>query len=462
MSGENDRLAVVILAAGMGKRMMSETPKVLHRVCGRPLLEFALLAAAELHPAETLAVVGSGADRVADFVGGRARCVEQQEQRGTGHAAMVALQAMGDGIEEVLVLPGDSPLLVPETLRRLVEVRRSAGAAASMLTAVMADPSGYGRVLRNAGRVTGIVEEADASEDERSIHEVNACTYGFSRGELADALGRLTDDNAQGEYYLTDVVGHFTAAGLQVVAVQGSPEEALGVNDREQLARVGAICRERINRELMLSGVGMSDPDRTYVDFGVEVGRDTVIMPLVFLKGRTRIGPGCRIGPCTEINDSTVGERCEISFSWVDGCEVEDAATVGPYSRLRPGCVIGPGAKVGSFVEMKKTRLGKGSKVPHLSYIGDADIGDDVNVGAGTITCNYDGEEKHQTTIGDRAFIGSDTMLIAPVNIGADATTAAGSAIAEDVPEGALGIERGEQKNIAGWRRKRKRRGEKP
>lgn len=460
MNGQDKRLAVVILAAGKGKRMKSRTPKVLHGVCGRPLLEFALISAGKLGPAETLVVVGNGAEEVAALVGGRARCVEQAEQKGTGHAVMVALEALPAGIEELVVLPGDSPLLEAGTLKALVDARREAGVAAAMLTAVLPDPAGYGRVLREAGgAVRGIVEEADASAGQRLIGEVNAGTYCFSRSELAGALSGLTDDNAQGEYYLTDAIGEFVESGREVVAVTGAPEEALGINDREQLARVEALFRERINSGLMLSGVTMTDPGRTYIDFGVEVGADTVIMPLVFLSGSVRVGSGCRIGPCAWINDSTVGDCCDVSFSSVDGCEIRRGANIGPFSRMRPGCLVGPGGKVGSFVEMKKSRLGEGSKVPHLSYIGDAEIGRDVNVGAGTITCNYDGEEKHPTTIGDGAFIGSDTMLIAPVNIGEGATTGAGSAIAEDVPEGALGIERGEQRNVAGWRRKKKKRG---
>jgi bifunctional UDP-N-acetylglucosamine pyrophosphorylase / glucosamine-1-phosphate N-acetyltransferase len=460
MKKENDKLAVVILAAGLGKRMRSETPKVLHRICGGTLLEFVLDQVEGLGAGEVLVVAGRGSEDVCAVAGGRARCVEQSEPNGTGHAVMVALEGLDPGFTEILVLPGDSPLILRSSLHSMLEARRAGSAAASLLTVQLDDPTGYGRVLRDdAGGVARIVEEADATEEERSVGEINACTYAFERGALEKALGSLTCDNAQKEYYLTGVIEEFVADGLGVAGVLVPGEEALGVNDREQLAVACAIMRGRINRELLLGGVTMVDPERTYIDRGVEVGRDTVIMPLVFLTGATRIGEGCRVGPCTEIKDSVIGDRCEIGFSWLDGCEVADDVVVGPYSRLRPGCRVGPGARVGSFVEMKNTTVGKGSKVPHLSYMGDADIGEDSNVGAGSITCNYDGDAKHRTVIGDRAFLGSDTMLIAPVRVGDDATTGAGSSIYEDVPDGALGIERCEQKNVLDWRGRRKKRG---
>lgn len=456
----NDGLAVVILAAGLGKRMKSGLPKVLHRMCGRTLLDFVLGEVSGLGAAEVIVVVGDGSREVSGLVGDRARCVVQAEQNGTGHAVIVALEGLDPGLEEVLVLPGDTPLIRRSTLQSLLDARRSGPAAASMLTAELGDPAGYGRVIRDgAGSARRVVEEADASSDERAVREVNACTYAFDRAPLEMALCALTTDNAQGEYYLTGVVEAFAEKGLGVVPVPGPAEEALGVNDREQLAAACAIMRARINGALMLKGVSMVDPERTYIDYGVEVGRDTSIMPLVFLTGASRIGAGCRVGPCSEINDAVIGDGCEISFSWLDGCEVAGGATIGPYSRLRPGCRVGPGCKVGSFVEMKNTALGAGSKVPHLSYMGDAVIGEDVNVGAGSITCNYDGEHKHQTSIGDRAFIGSDTMLVAPVKIGEDAVTGAGSSIYEDVPDGALGIERTEQKNVRGWRERKKKHG---
>jgi bifunctional UDP-N-acetylglucosamine pyrophosphorylase/glucosamine-1-phosphate N-acetyltransferase len=457
MTGENESLAVVVLAAGQGKRMKSGLPKALHRICGRTLVELVLDQAEGLDAGEVLVVVGRDSQDISEVVGDRARCVIQGEPKGTGHAVMAALEGLDPRYEELLVLPGDSPLIQRPTLESLLVERRTQGAVASMLTVRMDDPTGYGRVVRNdRNGIARIVEEADATEGERVIAEVNACTYAFQRDTLQKALGSLKADNTQGEYYLTGVVEEFVRGGLGVATVGGVAEEALGVNDREQLATAAAVLRNRINRELMLQGVTMTDPDRTYVDWGVEVGRDTIIMPLVFLTGRTRIGAGCSVGPCTSVADSVLGDRCGVEFSWLDECEVADDAKIGPYSRLRPGCKIGPGCRVGSFVEMKNTVVGRGGKVPHLSYVGDAVIGEDANVGAGSITCNYDGEEKHKTEIGDRAFIGSDTMLIAPVRVGSDATTGAGSSIYEDVPDGSLGIERSEQKNVLNWRANRK------
>ncbi len=457
MAENNDRLAVVILAAGLGKRMKSELPKVLHRACGRALIDYVLDEVGGLQARQVVVVVGHGAGEVREAVGDRALCVEQSPQNGTGHAVTVAVEALDPAVEEVMVLPGDSPLVMRGTLLEMLDARRGAGSAAALLTARLEDPAGYGRVIRGpAGGVARIVEEADASAEERDVNEVNACMYAFERGPLEAGLALLTTDNAQGEYYLTEVVKRLVSRGLAVAAVPAPAEEVLGVNDREQLAAAAAVLRSRINGELMAAGVTIVDPERTYLDHGTEVGRDTVVMPLVFATGKVSIGTGCTVGPCSSINDSVIGDGCEVCYSWLDGCEVEAGATIGPYSRLRPGTRIGPGAKVGSFVEIKNTAVGRGSKVPHLSYIGDADIGEDVNVGAGSITCNYDGESKYRTVIGDRAFIGSDTMLIAPVEVGEDATTGAGSAISEDVPDGALGIERCPQSNVPGWRRRKK------
>ncbi|MFH1149788.1 MAG: bifunctional UDP-N-acetylglucosamine diphosphorylase/glucosamine-1-phosphate N-acetyltransferase GlmU [Actinomycetota bacterium] len=457
---DNRGLAVIVLAAGKGKRMNSDVPKVLHRICGRPLLGYVLDQVVALDAGEVIVVVGHGAEQVEPEIGSRGRPVPQPEQLGTGHAVMTALEALDPRYGEVLVLPGDSPLLRAGTLAGLVEARRAGPSAASILTAWLEDPSGYGRVLRDeAGAVRGVVEESDATDEQKAIDEVNACTYCFDRAALETALGSLGRDNAQGEYYLTDAVAGMVDRGLLVVPRVCALEEILGVNDREQLSTAEALMRGRINRSWMEAGVSMTDPALTYIDFGVEVGGDTAIMPLVFLTGRTRLGRGCRIGPMTCIKDSTLGDGCSVELSWLDGCLVADDVSIGPYSRLRPGCELAAGSRVGSFVEMKNTTLGRGSKVPHLSYIGDARIGEETNVGAGSITCNYDGEAKHETVIGDRAFIGSDTMLVAPVEIGDDATTGAGSAISRDVPAGGLGIERCEQKNVEGWRKKKRKKG---
>lgn len=454
---DKERLAVVILAAGEGKRMKSSTPKVLHRACGRPIVEYVVEAVGPLGAGKVMLVIGHGADEVREATCCGVASVVQEEQKGTGHAVMVALEELGREFDEVLVLPGDSPLILPESLEALLATRRATGAAASLATAVLDDPHGYGRVIRDGkGAVERIVEQTDGGRDELAVREVNACTYVFDRSLLEPALEALTPNNAQGEYYLTEVVEAFVSEGKGVIPVTIPAEQTLGVNDRIQLAEVAAVIGERINRELMRSGVTLVDPGRTYIDSGVSIGCDTVVMPLTFLTGETRIGGGCRIGPCTSINDSVIADGAEIEFSWVDGTEVGPRAQVGPYSRLRPGCKVGPGARVGSFVEMKNTTLGEGSKVPHLSYMGDAQIGKGANVGAGSITCNYDGENKYPTEIADGAFVGSDTMMVAPVRIGREAVTGAGSTIYEDIPDGALGIERSEQKNVPGFRKRKR------
>ena len=458
----NSKMAVVVLGAGKGKRMKSDIPKVLHPVCGYPIVKYVLDEAGSLGAGATVLVVNKGAEGVRSAVGTDVSCVEQGEPLGTGHAVKVALEELDSAFDEMLVLPGDSPLIRGDTLQALIDARRSQDAAASLLTAELDEPEGYGRVVRDAtGGVERIVEEPDASEGERALREVNACTYAFSRPLLEEALGSLTTENAQGEYYLTGVVGYFVSGGRKVVPVKAGAEEVLGINSREQLATVDSIMRHRVNKALMDGGVTLMDPDKTYIDHGVEVGRDTVIMPMVFIAGRSRIGSCCRVGPCTAIKDSVIGDRCAVEFSSLEGCEVGEGVNVGPFSRLRPGTRMGPGSKAGSFVEIKNTAVGRGSRVPHLSYMGDAVIGDEVNIGAGSITCNYDGEEKHPTEIGDRAFIGSDTMFIAPVKIGKEAATAAGSSISKDVPDGSLGIERADQENVEGWRERRKKKGSK-
>lgn len=450
----NKNLSIVVLAAGEGKRMKSKLPKVLHQICGRPLISCVLGSILALGAGEVAVVVGEGSDDVMKAAGSGQRFVLQAQQKGTGDAAMAALEGMDPHFTEVMVLPGDTPLIDHTTLQRLITARRSTRTVASMLTTELPDPAGYGRVVRGlTGEVEQIVEDLDATPEQREIREVNTCMYVFDRASLEQGLASLTPDNALGEYYLTDVVKSFTSRGLSVLAVEAPAEEGLGINDRAQLAEAARIMRARINTELMRQGVTILDPEKTYIDRGVRIGRDTIIMPMVNLTGETAIGGDCSIGPCTSINDSTVGDGCDIQYSWVDGCEIEAGANVGPFSRLRPGCRLGPKSKAGSFVEMKKTIVGRGSKVPHLSYIGDAEIGEDANVGAGSITCNYDGEDKHTTRIGDRAFIGSDTMMVAPVSIGDDAVTGAGSVISEDVPDGSLAIERTEQKTIPNYKK---------
>lgn len=451
--------AALILAAGEGTRMRSDLPKVAHAILGVPLVGWVIRAAEAAGCDPVVLVTGHGAELVEEFAEGRP-CVRQDEQLGTGHAVMCA-EGSFEGFEgSLLVVAGDCPLVRPETLRRLVETREAEGAAAAVLTAELDDPSGYGRILRDrAGSLSAIVEQKDLASHQEAIREVNTSLYCFDARALFAHLHKLEDDNAQGEYYLTDMVALFRSEGLEVATVRAEDaEETLGVNSRVQLAEAAVIMQGRLNRAHMLAGVTMIDPSLVWVGPDVSLGRDVVLEPMTFLMGETSVGDRARIGPATRVTDSSVGEDAVVDSSVVVRAVVGDRATVGPNAYLRPGTVLEARAKAGTSVEIKNSRIGEGSKVPHLSYIGDADIGRDVNVGAGSITCNYDGEHKHGTRIGDGAFIGSDTMLIAPVEIGEGATTGAGSAIARDVPPGALGVERCEQRTVEGWTA-RKRRG---
>jgi bifunctional UDP-N-acetylglucosamine pyrophosphorylase/glucosamine-1-phosphate N-acetyltransferase len=453
-------LSVVVLAAGEGKRFRSAVPKPLHRAAGRPLLWHVLAAASGLGAERTVVVVGRGADEVRaavpSFGVGQVEFAIQQELRGTGDAVAAALPLLPDG--EVLVLYGDTPLLTANTLERLLAAHRSSGAQATVLVARLADPTGYGRVLRGPdGAVTGVVEERDATGDQRAITEANVGFYVFERRAL-DGLARLQPDNDQGEYYLPGLIPLLLADGARVVTSEAPSDEVLGVNDRAQLAEATAVLRRRTLERLLAAGVTVVDPATTYVDTDVEVGQDTVLEPLTFLEAGTRIGAGCAIGPNTRLIACTVGDEATVTQAVAVQAHVGPRAMVGPFAYLRPGAELGPGSKVGTYVEVKKSSIGRGSKVPHLTYVGDAEIGEDVNVGAGTVFVNYDGHAKHRTVVGDGAFIGSDTMLVAPLTIGDGAQTAAGSTITKDVPPGALAIERAVQRILNGWAARRRRR----
>ncbi|GAB4277374.1 MAG: bifunctional UDP-N-acetylglucosamine diphosphorylase/glucosamine-1-phosphate N-acetyltransferase GlmU [Coriobacteriia bacterium] len=446
--------AALILAAGEGTRMKSDLPKVVHPVLGVPMIVLVVGVAREAG-LEPVVVTGHEAEKVEALLEG-VRCVRQPEQLGTGHAVMCARAAL-DGVSgSLVVLAGDTPLLRAETLRAIVEARESSGAACVLLTAVAEDPSGYGRIIRaDDGSVRAIVEQKDLAPGQEAIREVNTGTYCFDAQALLSRLERLDRDNAQGEYYLTDMVEHMVEEGLSVLAhTVEDASETMGVNTRVQLAEATAVLQRRINTDLMLAGVTMTAPGLVWVSPGVSVGRDVVLEPMTFLAGSTVVEDGAHVGPNCRIVDSRVGERARVDSSVVLGAEVGPDANVGPMAYLRPGTVLGEGAKAGTFVEMKKTIVGDGSKVPHLSYMGDASIGKAVNVGAGSITCNYDGFSKHGTTIGDGAFIGSDTMFVAPVTVGPGAVIGAGSVITEDVPEGALGVARQKQRNVSGWAEK--------
>jgi bifunctional UDP-N-acetylglucosamine pyrophosphorylase / glucosamine-1-phosphate N-acetyltransferase len=453
-------LTVVVLAAGEGKRFRSALPKPLHPVAGKPLLWHVLAAAAPLKADRTVVVVGNGADQVTAAVGGfdlgPVSFALQADQRGTGDALATALPLLeGDG--DVLVLSGDTPLVSAGLLEGLLEAHRSARATATLLTCTLDDPTGYGRVLRDAGgAVTGVVEERDATAAQRELREVNAGMYVFRRQALDD-LAALRPDNHQGEYYLPDLVPQVLAGGGRVVTAEAPEEEAKGVNDRVELAAAAAVLRRRLLERLMLGGVTVTDPATTYVDADVEVGQDTVLDPLTFLEAGTRVGARCRLGPNVRLVGCTVGDDATVSQAVAVSSAIGPRAVIGPFASLRPGSDLGADSKAGTFVEVKNSTIGPGSKVPHLSYVGDADIGAGANVGAGTVFVNYDGTHKHRTTVGDGAFIGSDTMLVAPVTVGSGAQTAAGSTITKDVPPDALAIERSDQRTIEGWAARRRR-----
>jgi len=434
--------------------MRSRLPKVLHQICGRPMVGWPVAAAREAGLGQVV-VIGGSERELEDHLPEDVSLAVQAQPRGTGDAVLSAR----DWIERsstVLVLSGDVPLITSEVLRELADAHASSGAAATLATMELEDPSGYGRMVRTPdGGVERVVETkvpGDATESELAIREVNAGVYAFQADPLLDALGRIQPHNAQGEYYLPDVIDPLRAAGLAIARHQlEAPEMLLGVNDRAELAEVRAIAQRRIHRRHLLAGVTIVDPASTLIDTDVVLGPDTVVEPSSFLRGATRTGRGCRIGPLTTIIDATVGDDASVLHSYLQSCEVHAGATIGPFAYLRPGTVLGAGAKAGTFVEIKNSDIGPGAKVPHLSYVGDAEVGERANLGAGTITANYDGRAKHRTTIGARVHSGVDVSLVAPVTVGDDAYTAAGSVITEDVPAGALGIARERQTIVEGY-----------
>lgn len=448
--------AVTILAAGEGTRMRSKTPKVLHGLGGRSMLGHALDAARGVDPASLLVVVGHAHDLVSAEVcrhDPAARPVVQQPQNGTGHAVRLALEEVPDMAGTVIVIPGDAPLLTADTLRTLVEQHQTAGNAATLLTASRPDATGYGRVLRDeAGAVLAVVEDRDATPQQRLVREVATSVYAFEADLLRAALGQLSTDNAQGEEYLTDVIGLLVAAGRGVGAVVAADwTETTGVNDRVQLAAARAALRDRLLRGWMLAGVTVTDPATTWLGVDVVLEPDVTVHQNTQLHGHTVIRSGAVVGPNTTLTDTEVGADATVLATTATGATIGPAATVGPYTYLRPGTRLGRGAKAGAYVEMKAADIGDGAKVPHLSYVGDAAVGARSNVGAATVFVNYDGARKHRTVVGEDVRIGSDTMLVAPVTVGDGAYTAAGSVITDDVPPGAMGVGRARQRNIAGW-----------
>ena len=446
---------VIILAAGDGTRMKSSQAKVLHSVAGRSLLGHVLAAVAHLNPAQIRVVVGAnraGVEAHIAEISPSATTIYQEKRGGTGHATQLAL-AGNTPRGTVLVLAGDTPMLTGQSLAAFLDAHSAGKFAASVLTAEHPDPSGYGRIIRDASdELLRIVEERDASEDEKFIFEINSGVYAFDGAKLAGAIGQITDSNSQGELYLTDAIGILKNAGESIAAIMLEDfTEILGVNDRVQLAESAALLRDRINDHWMREGVTIIDPTTTWIDATATLAKDVTLHPGSAILGLTTIASGAVIGPRTTLTNCVVKEGASVLESIATDTVIGEAATVGPFTYLRSGTVLGDSAKAGAFVEMKNSTLGTGSKVPHLSYVGDATIGQGSNIGAATIFVNYDGVEKHHTTVGDHVRIGSDTMLVAPVSIGDGAYTAAGSVITEDVPAGAIGVGRAKQRNVLDW-----------
>jgi bifunctional UDP-N-acetylglucosamine pyrophosphorylase/glucosamine-1-phosphate N-acetyltransferase len=460
-----DNLGIIILAGGEGKRMRSKLPKVLHPICGKPMIQYVMETTNGLDPAIRVIVVGHKADEVKAFLspllGPKDKIVLQPQQLGTGDAVKVGLQGMDGFRGDLLILGADTPFLSMETLSELVAYHREEGAKLTLLTTRLPDPTGYGRLIRGEdGEIKGIIEDGDATGEEITVREVNAGVYCFCGDVLSRVLPKLRNNNVQKELYLTDVVSLLVREGERVVALEmPDPDEVLGINDLVELSRAQEIQRKRILTGLMRSGVRIMDPATTFIDSGVKVGRDTVILPFCMISGDTSIGEDCLIGPQTYIFDTKIGDGVSIMLAIIRESVIGSRSRVGPFSNIRPGSKIGERVSVGNFVELKKATIEEGAKMNHLAYIGDAFIGKGVNIGAGTITCNYDGEKKHPTTIEDEAFVGSNAALVAPVRIGKGAVIGAGSTITEDVPPYALGISRVHQRNIDRWRFRRRKGG---
>jgi bifunctional UDP-N-acetylglucosamine pyrophosphorylase/glucosamine-1-phosphate N-acetyltransferase len=451
---------VLLLAAGQGKRLKSKTIKLLHPVAGQPMVTWVARAARALKPRRIVGVVGHQADRMTATLEGLCDAfVLQAEQRGTGHAVLTAERECGRDAGTLVIVNGDLPNLEAATLRALVALHRRTRAALALVTTEVPDSTGYGRIVRDAkGRVARIVEHKDASPAERAIREINCGIYCADAAKLFRSLKRLRPDNAQKEYYLTDAVHALIAKGESVVALRHEPaDEVLGVNTRAELARAGMALYARKARELQEGGVTLLDPSRIWIDPRARVGQDTVIYPDVLVEGASVLGPDCIVRSGSRLTDAVLGAGVEIrDHTVVQGSRIGDGASVGPFAHVRPGSILETDAHVGNFVELKKTRLGAKSKASHLAYLGDAEIGSDCNIGAGTITCNYDGVAKHRTTLGRGVFIGSDSQLVAPVTVADGAYVGAGSTVVHDVPSGALAISRAPQINLEGWVERRK------
>ncbi|TJY38576.1 bifunctional UDP-N-acetylglucosamine diphosphorylase/glucosamine-1-phosphate N-acetyltransferase GlmU [Cohnella pontilimi] len=443
----------IVLAAGQGKRMKSKLYKVLHPVCGRPMVGHVVDAVRKAECDRVVVVVGHGAEAVQETLGDSVEYALQAEQLGTGHAVAQAESLLGAEEGITVVIAGDTPLISAETLRQLLSIHEREGAAATVLTAKLADPTGYGRVVRGPdGSVLRVVEHKDCSPEEAAITEINTATYCFDNRKMFEALRGVTNNNAQGEYYLPDVIGILKRQGDRVAAcLLADPDEATGVNDRIAMSAAEKLMRRRINAQHQANGVTLIDPETTYIETGVTIGQDTVIYPGTTLRGSTSIGSDCVVGPAADLTDSIVGAGTTIRQTVAEGAELGEECIVGPFAYLRPGTKLGRHVKVGDFVELKNASVGDNSKVPHLSYLGDAVVGSGVNVGCGAITANYDGYNKFVTEIGDNVFVGSNVNLIAPVKIGSGAFIVAGSTITHNVNDNDLAIARPRQENKPGY-----------
>ena len=448
----------VILAAGMGTRMKSKMPKVLHKVCGKPLSKWVIDASKAAGADKVCAVVGHKAETVKEVLGDVCEFALQAEQKGTGHAVMQAIDVIKNSKGEVVILNGDTPLITAETINKAIEYHKNNGNQATVITAILDDATGYGRIVRdNDGSVLKIVEQKDASEEEKKINEVNSGMYVFDAQSLVYALDKITPNNAQGEYYLTDTLEILLSAGKKIGGYAISDnDEIRGINDRVQLNEAEKIMQKRINEYHMRNGVTMRNPESVYIEDGVEIGNDTEICQNVTIKSGTKIGSDCVIGSGSMLNRAVIHDGVDVLSSVILESEVDEGTHVGPFAYIRPNCHVGKEVKVGDFVELKNSNIDDGTKISHLTYIGDSDVGKRVNFGCGTVTCNYDGKKKYRTTIGDDCFVGCNTNFVSPINVGDGVYIAAGSTITEDIPENSLSIARASQVNKEGWKDKRK------
>ena len=448
----------VILAAGMGTRMKSKMPKVLHKVCGKPLSKWVIDASKAAGADKVCAVVGHKAETVKEVLGDVCEFALQAEQKGTGHAVMQAIDVIKNSKGEVVILNGDTPLITAETINKAIEYHKNNGNQATVITAILDDATGYGRIVRdNDGSVLKIVEQKDASEEEKKINEVNSGMYVFDAQSLVYALDKITPNNAQGEYYLTDTLEILLSAGKKIGGYAISDnDEIRGINDRVQLNEAEKIMQKRINEYHMRNGVTMRNPESVYIEDGVEIGNDTEICQNVTIKSGTKIGSDCVIGSGSMLDRAVIHDGVDVLSSVILESEVDEGTHVGPFAYIRPNCHVGKEGKVGDFVELKNSNIDDGTKISHLTYIGDSDVGKRVNFGCGTVTCNYDGKKKYRTTIGDDCFVGCNTNFVSPINVGDGVYIAAGSTITEDIPENSLSIARARQVNKEGWKDKRK------